>query len=402
MQTVLRPDGAAQAEVGIIGDAHRVVFILIFDDGQHRPEDFFLRDGGVVVHVGEHGGLDEPAIAGIFGPAAPRNQTRLGFTLGNVAFHHVAMRLGGHGANLGFRVQRAANFQRLGHAGDGIDNFVITAGRHQNAGARRAGLAVIAEGRKAHAFEQRGNFGVFQNDRGRLAAQFKGHRAQQAAAHLRNLAAGRRGAGEGHLVDAGVRHKVGAHFTITRHPVDHPGRNAGLLRRFGDDVAVEHGAGRRLEHQGAARHQRWPDLENGQQHRVVPRHDAADHAQRFAADQRVEAHGRRTALFKLHGAGHVRVIAQQADHIRAFELRRQADGHAVLRADGGADFGRTLLDCVSKSVDQGAALGAGRAAPGAIECGARGHDRTINIGFCPFRHAADHFAGVGTDHLESL
>src|SRR5689334_23703522 len=39
---VLRPHGAGKAVHRVVGDAYRLLFILVRDDGKHRAEDFFL------------------------------------------------------------------------------------------------------------------------------------------------------------------------------------------------------------------------------------------------------------------------------------------------------------------------------------------------------------------------
>ena len=57
-------DRAGQAELGVVGDLQRVVEIARLDHGQHRAEDFFLRELRLRRDVGDHGGLDEVAVAG--------------------------------------------------------------------------------------------------------------------------------------------------------------------------------------------------------------------------------------------------------------------------------------------------------------------------------------------------
>ena len=59
---IARPHAAGQPVDGVVGDAHRVVFVLVGDDRQHRAEDLLLRDGHVGAHVGEHGRLDVVAL----------------------------------------------------------------------------------------------------------------------------------------------------------------------------------------------------------------------------------------------------------------------------------------------------------------------------------------------------
>ena len=44
----LADDRPGQAVDGIVGDAHRVLVVIVGDHGQHRPEDLLLRDAHVV------------------------------------------------------------------------------------------------------------------------------------------------------------------------------------------------------------------------------------------------------------------------------------------------------------------------------------------------------------------
>src|SRR5262249_31794368 len=64
---IARPDAAGQPVDGVIGDPYRVVFVLVRDDRKHRAEDLFLRDGHLVVDVGEDGRADEIARRDPFG-----------------------------------------------------------------------------------------------------------------------------------------------------------------------------------------------------------------------------------------------------------------------------------------------------------------------------------------------
>ena len=56
-------DRAGQAVLGVVGDRQRVVEVLRLDHGQHRSEDLFLREACHRVDIGDHGGLDEVAVA---------------------------------------------------------------------------------------------------------------------------------------------------------------------------------------------------------------------------------------------------------------------------------------------------------------------------------------------------
>ena len=55
------PDAAGEAVVGVVGDPHRVVLVLVGLDREHRPEDLLLGDRHLRRHLGEDGGADEVA-----------------------------------------------------------------------------------------------------------------------------------------------------------------------------------------------------------------------------------------------------------------------------------------------------------------------------------------------------
>src|SRR5690606_12287503 len=58
---VAAPHRSGQAVDRVVGDSDRLVVPVVFDDGEHGPEDLLLGDAHRVVHFGEQGGGDEPA-----------------------------------------------------------------------------------------------------------------------------------------------------------------------------------------------------------------------------------------------------------------------------------------------------------------------------------------------------
>src|SRR5262245_36493413 len=63
---VARIERAGQAVDRVVGYGQRFVDVLGLNDGEHRPEDLFLRDVGFRVNVGDDGRRNEPAFAGEF------------------------------------------------------------------------------------------------------------------------------------------------------------------------------------------------------------------------------------------------------------------------------------------------------------------------------------------------
>ena len=64
--------------------------------------------------------------------------------------------------------------------------------------------------------------------------------------------------------------------TVRRDDVDDARRNACFKRSLGDEIAVEHSAGRRLDYQSAARQHGRRDLAERKGGREVPRHNRTD------------------------------------------------------------------------------------------------------------------------------
>jgi hypothetical protein len=121
----------------------------------------------------------------------------------------------------------------------------IATARRQHPGTEEAGLPVV---------QQRGDeqllgdllqveIRIVEDDRRGLATEFQGDRTQQPPADLADRLTGRGGSGETDLVDAGVRHQMGAHLAPGGHDVDHPVGDAGLGDALGEDVGVQHRLG---------------------------------------------------------------------------------------------------------------------------------------------------------------
>jgi len=76
----------------VVGDSHRVIIVLERDHDKDGAEDLFLGDRHRVVHVGEQGGLDVPALRQMGRATATEGQRRtLLDALLDVAQHPVAL-----------------------------------------------------------------------------------------------------------------------------------------------------------------------------------------------------------------------------------------------------------------------------------------------------------------------
>ena len=98
-------DSARQAVWRVVGDANRVVVAVVGDHREHRSEDLFLSDPGVVAQTGDHGGLDEEAdIAVRRATAAARERPALGDRRVEVALHPIPLPRRNQRPANGFRI----------------------------------------------------------------------------------------------------------------------------------------------------------------------------------------------------------------------------------------------------------------------------------------------------------
>src|SRR5829696_9116543 len=58
---VARPDARAQAKRGVVRELHRVLLVTEGIDGDNRPEDLLLREGGLAADTDQHRRFVEPA-----------------------------------------------------------------------------------------------------------------------------------------------------------------------------------------------------------------------------------------------------------------------------------------------------------------------------------------------------
>ena len=153
--------------------------VVVRDHREHRAEDLLLRDAHAVVDVGEHRRLHVPALLepGRTAVAADDDLGAFFLTDGDVLLDPLLLTLGDERADLGRRVLRVADAQRADHLDERVDDLVVTLAAGEDARLRDARLAVVHERRELEAFDGRGEVGVVEDDRGRLAAELEAVRA---------------------------------------------------------------------------------------------------------------------------------------------------------------------------------------------------------------------------------
>jgi hypothetical protein len=148
----------------------------------------------------------------------------------------------GHRPDLGGGVECVTHGQRRGERAQGVDDLVVPRAGGEYPGAEVAGLPVVEQSGREQVVADLGQVevGVVEDDRGRLAAQFQGHRAEQAAAGFRDAPARGGGAGEGDLVHVAVLDQVGAGLPAARDDVDHTRRDACVRDGLREQERVQH------------------------------------------------------------------------------------------------------------------------------------------------------------------
>ena len=213
-----------------------------------------------------------------------------------------------------------------------------------------------------------------------------------------DLAAGLRRAGEGDLVDARVLDEIGAGGRpVAGDDVDRAGREADLGRELGEPQRGQRRLRVGLEHDRAAGRERGRELPRRHQQRVVPGDDLAGDADRLL--QRV---GEERA------ADRVRAAADRADRGgEVAEVLDRAEELGLGRGDRLADVAglelRELvpvrLDRVCERVQEPRALVRRRLAPVAVERGARGLDRAVDLGLARELRGAERLARGRLDQV---
>ena len=162
----------------------------------------------------------------------------LGHPLRDVAEDPVALAADGQGSHLGFGVELVSDLDLGERAGEGVDEFVVTVLRHDDAGQRGAHLA----GHHALGLGEPGGgdaeVGIVEDDGGGLAAEFEGDPGDPFAAQRGDPPAGRRRSGEGDLVDPRVAHQQLGHLAVGGDHVEDAGWQPDLLGDFSHQVAL--------------------------------------------------------------------------------------------------------------------------------------------------------------------
>ena len=229
---------------------------------------------------------------------------------------------------------------------------------------------------------------VLEHDVGGLAAQFQGHLLARGRAGAGDLLADLGGAGERHLLDAGVLHQRPAGLPRPGDDVDHARRQVGLLADLSEDQRGQRGGLGGLQHHRVAAGQRGGDLPGQHQQREVPRDDLAGHAERAR---------RRAVPRVLQLVGPPGVVEEVRRGQRDVDVARLPDRLAVVERLQDGELAGALLQDAGDPEQVLAAVRGTHGPPDAGEGSAGGGDGTVDVGLARHRGTGERLAGRRLD-----
>ncbi|MNQ83227.1 hypothetical protein D3C85_983020 [compost metagenome] len=410
-RAVLGPDRRGQAVGQAVGQLDGFFLAVERTDVAARAEDFLGDHRRVVGQAGPDGRL-HPGAAGqvrrhLRHAAAGDHGGTVVHRLLVVGEHLLAVLVADQGAEVGGRVVRLADLQAFCAGLQAGDELVEDRPLDVHALGAQAHLAAVGEGRAQGALDGLVHVAVGEHDAGVLAAQLQRHLAHALGGGAHDGLAGAGLAGEGDGVDVRVGGEEGAGRVAAEavHHVVHAGRHAGGVHHLAEQGGGGGGFLGRLDHHGVAAGQRRADLPGHQQQRQVPRADHADHAL-GAAHAVVERAGAVRGGHLEGFGGHV--LDQVGEHREVGRAARDVDvAGQRLRLAGVQALGLEELveargDAGGDAMEDLGALGDGHLAPRALQRGARGLDRGVDLGFAGLVDLGDHLAVGRVDVVEQL
>ena len=327
--------GCVEAVDRVVGQRHRVVFVVGRDHAEHRAEDLFAGDGRLVVDVAEDRRFDVVPTLEALGPAAAgRQRCPLGDAFRDVALDAVALAVHGERPHLGLRIEGIAHLDLREGAGQCLEELVVAGAADDDAGQRGANLPGEEALRAGDGSGGRLQVHVVEDDRGRLPTQLEGAARDAFTAEGGDTSPGGRGTGERDLVDARVAHQEFGDLAVRRHDVEDAGGQADVLGDLGEQVGVSRRLGGGLEDHGAPGDQRRRDLVGDEAERCVPRDDRSDHADRLTNEEaELPTHGRLGLLLEGERRGQARVVVEDSRHPAGCVLGEEEEGAGFARPE---------------------------------------------------------------------
>ena len=365
-------------------------------EGQHRQDRAEDLLAGDPVRLGDAGEERRREPEAVGGQLARRRPAAGALGLTDVAeLADAGQLLGGvDRADVGVLVQRVAHAQR-GHAAlEALEHLVGDRLLHQQARARAADVALVEEDAVDDALDGLVDRGVVEDDVGGLAAELQGDLLVRAGDRLGDRAADVGGAGEGDLVDVGVRDQRAAGVAGAGDDVDDTRGQVGLLADLGEQQRRQRGGLGGLEHDRVAAGECGRDLPREHQQREVPRDDLAGDA------QRLRVAGAEAGVLQLVGpAG---VVEEVRGDGRDVDVAGLLDRLAVVDRLEDGELAAALLDDPGDAVEVLGPLAAGHPAPDLVVGPAGGLHGLVDVGVVGLGDLREHLLGGGADGLEGL
>src|SRR5580765_8492076 len=287
-EDVARPDGGGESEVGVVGDAQRVLFAVERDDAVDRPENLLPGNPRGIVDVVEDRRLQEVAALQRCAGGAAAADRHFGFALADVLILAYAVELLAADERAHFRVavERHAHFDGARLLHHRVEKALVDRSLDENAAAGRTDFALVEEDAEQRAFDRNLEIGVREEDVRRLAAELERNLLQRVRRAAHDRLADFHAAGESDLVDIGMSDdRCAGDFSPSSDNVDHAGRKAGVGETGRQRERGQRRLLRRLQHRRAAGADRRRELPRRHQQRVIPRHDLPGDADRLAQRQ---------------------------------------------------------------------------------------------------------------------
>lgn len=376
---------SGQTVGGGVANTDRLLLGLELGDGADRAEDLFLHDLHVIGDVGEDGGLDEEALVALAVAAGLDCGTCILALLDvavvrSVVAHHkfasrqhslhdaVELDLGHLWALEGVLGEWVANNVLRRPLLELLDELVVDALLHVDAGTGTAALAMVEEDTEVDPRDGVVNVGVLKDDVWRLATKLKSDLLQVGASSgLHDLATDNSRASERDLVDVHVRGNGGtSDLTETRDDVDNTWWETGLLDQAGGDEATKRSLLSGLEDNSVAASDGRANLPRPHEQWEVPRDDLTAHTDWLLADV-VEGVWGGVDDLALDLVCPAAVVPQAASAHADVHLRH-GDGLAVVERLNRSEQVKVLLEQVGEVHKQLATVLWGLLPPWALEC----------------------------------
>ena len=311
--------------------------------------------------------------------------------------HLGAVGVADHRADVGLRLQPAAQAQPARVLGDALDELRRETLVDVDALGGGADLAGVEQRGPGHARHGDVEVGVLGDDEGVFATQLEVQLLHLVGGEARDLAAGLQAAGEGDDTHARIEHERLARLaSVAGDDVDDAGRQ--VIEDVGEGQRRERRHLGGLDDDGVAGGERRGDLPGHQQDWIVPRHDRADDAIRLLEHEVELARLARRDDAPARVAPDLGVVAEArggpAHLVAVLHQRLAALARQQLRQRLG------LLGQLARHLVQHlGALSRPQRAPRREGGAGRAH-RRVHVGGAPRRNALDDLLGRGIEHVE--